>query len=51
MWIITFFIGVFFGMIIAALLTGCGRAENEMEISYWRNQYFALKNADRSDVI
>ena len=51
MWIFTFFVGVFFGMIITALLTGCSRADADMEISYWRNQYFGLKNKDRSDVI
>ena len=49
--IIMFFIGVFFGMVIAALLTGGGRAEIETEISYWRNQYFTLKNGERKDAI
>lgn len=51
MWIFIFFVGVFFGTIITALLAGAGRADCDAEASYWRNQYFALKNAGRKDVI
>lgn len=40
MWIISFFIGVFFGYIICALVSG-GETEGE---SYWRTQYFILKD-------
>lgn len=40
MWIISFFIGVFFGYIICALISG-GETEGE---SYWRTQYFILKD-------
>jgi hypothetical protein len=49
MWvaIIVFFVGVFCGMALTALLTG---AETEGE-SYWRQQYFIEKNKGRSDVI
>ena len=47
MWIITFFAGVFFGMLIAALLSG-GETEGE---SYWRQQYFILKEQGRNDVL
>lgn len=42
MWIITFFIGVLFGYMICALVSG-GETEGE---SYWRTQYFILKDKD-----
>lgn len=42
MWIITFFIGVLFGYMICALVSG-GETEGEI---YWRTQYFILKDKD-----
>ena len=47
MWVITFFIGVFFGYLICALISGC---ETEGE-SYWRQQYFIEKDKGRKEVI
>jgi hypothetical protein len=39
------------GFFLSAILKTGGRADLENEISFWRNQYFALKNAGRKDVI